>query len=120
MPKLPPPPPWQAQNRSGCSSGLTRSASPAAVTTSVSSSWSQVSPKCRLLNPKPPPSSSPLTPTVGHRPLGTARPVPARPSCRSRLRVPAPSVTVSARWSTRIDRIRASEMTRPRLAQYPA
>ena len=79
-PKLPPPPPWQAQNRSGWDRGLTLSTVPEAVTTWVSSRESQVRPWCLLVKPNPPPSSSPVRPTDGHRPVGAATPVPASPA----------------------------------------
>ena len=113
IPKFPPPPPWQAHIRSGWDRALTRSTSPHAVTTSVASSWSQVRPMCRLLNPNPPPSSSPLTATEGHRPPGVATPVPARAAYRSRFSAPGPSRIVSDSRSTRTQFIRASEMTSP-------
>src|SRR5450756_2558775 len=74
-PKLPPPPPRQAQYRSACSVGLAVSTLPFAVTISTDSRASQVRPYARAVTPTPPPSVRPEMPTVGQEPPGTARPV---------------------------------------------
>src|SRR6185437_9078775 len=80
-PKFPPPPPWQAQNRSllCCGSALAVSTAPFAVTICNDSRLSQVSPYARAVTPMPPPRARPAMPTVGQDPPGTARPLAARP-----------------------------------------
>ncbi|MGZ6787263.1 MAG: hypothetical protein ACXVEL_13035, partial [Nocardioidaceae bacterium] len=70
-PRLPPPPPREAQNRSGSRSAWTCRSRPSAVTTVSSSSASQVSPKARDSTPTPPPRVSPAAPTDGQVPVGT-------------------------------------------------
>ena len=78
MPKLPPPAPRQAQNRSLFSRALQVSARPSASTMRVSFRPSQVRPCARMLKPMPPPSTRPghadfLAAAMGHRaPEGTA------------------------------------------------
>src|SRR5215813_13187543 len=78
-PKLPPPPPRQAQNRSAFwveSHVLTW---PSAVTICSDFTLSLVSPKARDTTPTPPPRVRPAIPTVGHDPPGTPRPCAASP-----------------------------------------
>ena len=73
-PKLPPPPPLQAQNSSGRVRASQVTVCPEAVTSSAAMSWSEVSPNFRELRPTPPPNVSPATPTVGQDPAGMATP----------------------------------------------
>src|SRR5262249_33769384 len=75
IPKFPPPPPRSAQYRSGCSCAFATTAVPSARTTVASSRWSLVSPNFLPDSPIPPPCVSPATPTVGHVPPGTMRPL---------------------------------------------
>lgn len=63
-PRLPPPPPFSPQNRSGWEQALAVRAVPSAVTTSASSSPAAAKPKAFEKLPKPPLSTSPATPTV--------------------------------------------------------
>jgi hypothetical protein len=79
IPKLPPPPPRQAQKRSAFSSSLQVRRRPSAVTSVSSWSASQVRPCLREMNPTPPPSVMPAMPTVGQDPEGIAA-----SSCQSR------------------------------------
>src|SRR5947209_14090009 len=78
MPKLPPPPPRNAQNRSGSADTDTVRDAPSAVTTVADTSRSQVSPYLRDSTPMPPPSVRPAIPTDGQEPAGKHRPALAR------------------------------------------
>ena len=73
MPKLPLPP-RSPQKRSGFSSALAVTRSPAAVTTSADSRLSAVRPHLRSSQPLPLPSVSPAIPVVEKRPPVTASP----------------------------------------------
>ena len=73
-PKFPPPPPRQAQNRSGSWSRSQESRVPSAVTTSVETSRSQVRPYARDTTDTPPPRVSPPMPTSSELPSGIASP----------------------------------------------
>ena len=66
MPKLPPPPPRQAQNKSGFSVALSVLICPSAVTISLAINWSQPRPCSRMFKPMPPPSRKPAAPTVSN------------------------------------------------------
>src|SRR5919199_3213199 len=70
MPKLPPPPPRNAQNRSGCADKDAVRDRPSAVTTCAEISRSQVSPYLRDSTPSPPPRVRPAMPTDGQVPAG--------------------------------------------------
>ncbi len=94
MPKLPPPPPWQAQNRSLLVDALQLRIVPSAVTICTDSRASLVSPKARPSTPTPPPRVRPATPTVGQEPPGTARPRAASRLYRSMRCRPVPTRTV--------------------------
>src|ERR1700688_3945994 len=67
-PKLPPPPPRQAQYRSGLVAGSATTTLPSAVTIRGAGILSRVAPFSGAANPTPPPSASPATPTVGQEP----------------------------------------------------
>src|ERR1700733_5504807 len=60
----PPPPPFRAQNRSGFEQALAILISPSAVPTSASNGLAPARPKAFDQLPKPPPRTSPATPTV--------------------------------------------------------
>ena len=77
MPKLPPPPPRNAQNRSGCADADTVRDMPSAVTTLADTNRSQVSPYLRDSTPSPPPRVRPAMPTDGQVPAGRHRPASA-------------------------------------------
>ena len=77
MPKLPPPPPRQAQYRSGFVSASAVTSRPSAVTIRRDATLSHVSPKRRPARPMPPPSACPPIPTEGHDPAGIVAPAPA-------------------------------------------
>src|SRR6516164_5489474 len=78
-PKLPPPPPRQAQNRSGLVLALHVLSWPSAVTICRDFTLSLVRPYARDTTPTPPPRVSPAMPTVGQDPPGTARPCAESP-----------------------------------------
>ena len=73
-PKFPPPPPRQAQNRSGFRCGLHCLTTPSAVTIVKLRRLSQVRPSLRPANPTPPPRARPAMPTEGHDPAGIVTP----------------------------------------------
>ena len=77
-PKLPPPPPRHAQNRSGLSFGPARYRVRLRVDEIDRRRLSAESPNGRASNPYPPPSVCPDMPTVGQLPAGSARPRGAR------------------------------------------
>src|SRR5580693_1955705 len=80
-PKLPPPPPRNAQYRSALSSGVAVIASPLGKTTDADTSASHGRPHCRASDPRPPPRVKPAIPTVGQLPLGINRPCAASVVC---------------------------------------
>src|SRR5581483_12492587 len=69
-PKLPLPPPRNAQNRSASCCALAARILPDASTISIELMLSQASPKGRPKRPKPPPSEWPATPTGKQVPAG--------------------------------------------------
>src|SRR3978361_377135 len=75
-PKFPPPPPRNAQNKSGSTDADTVRDVPSAGTTGADTSRSQVNPYLRDSMPIPPPSVRPAIPTDGHVPAGRQRPTP--------------------------------------------
>jgi hypothetical protein len=76
-PRLPPPPPREAQYRSGLWSASQVSSRPSAVTIWTDSITSQVRPYFLDTTPIPPPSASPLIPTVAQVPAGMLTPLAA-------------------------------------------
>ncbi|CKR77436.1 Uncharacterised protein [Mycobacterium tuberculosis] len=92
-PKLPPPPPRNAQNRSGWSVADAVTAWPLGSTTDADVNWSQSRPACRELAPSPPPSACPATPTVGQVPVGMPRPAAANTWCMAYKPVAGVTVT---------------------------
>ncbi len=94
IPKLPPPPPRQAQNRPGLLSASAVRTLPSAVTIWTARMLSQVIPNARPVSPIPPPSANPPRPTVGHEPPGVVAPWRASAAYRSIRLVPAPAVAV--------------------------
>src|SRR5580693_7003772 len=80
-PKFPPPPPRNAQNRSGLLAADAVTAWPLGSTTDADVNWSQSRPACRELAPSPPPRACPAAPTDGQVPVGMPRPAPASASC---------------------------------------
>src|SRR5262249_9983200 len=72
-PKLPPPPPRNAQNRSGFSAAEAVTAWPPGNTTVADVSASESRPACRDWAPSPPPRACPAAPTVGQVPVGIPR-----------------------------------------------
>src|SRR5437660_2777792 len=77
-PKLPPPPPRSAQNRSGLLAADAVTAWPPGSTTDADVNWSHSRPACRDWAPIPPPKACPAAPTDGHVPVGMPRPAAAR------------------------------------------
>src|ERR1700751_2263220 len=77
-PKLPPPPPRSAQNRSGLLAADAVTAWPGGSTTDADVNWSQSRPACRDWAPIPPPRACPAAPTDGQVPVGMPRPGAAR------------------------------------------
>src|SRR6201988_4402156 len=86
-PKLPPPPPRSAQNRSGLLAADAVTAWPPGSTTDADVNWSQSRPACRDWAPSPPPRGWPEAPTEGQVPVGIPRPAPARVWCMASKRV---------------------------------
>ena len=76
-PKLPPPPPRLAQNKSGSDAAFACSVRAWLSTTVTCCRVSQVRPCDRASSPWPPPVRWPETPTVGQLPACTARPCAA-------------------------------------------
>ena len=70
IPKLRPPPPRQAQNRSAFCFSSQVSSFPSAVTIRSDSTASEVVPSFREARPTPPPSARPPRATVAHEPAG--------------------------------------------------
>src|ERR1700722_6773256 len=69
-PKFPPPPPRNAQNRSGLLAADAVTARPPGSTTDADVNWSQSRPACRDWAPSPPPKACPEAPTEGQVPVG--------------------------------------------------
>ena len=101
----PPPPPRTAQNRSVFCVRSARTSAPSAVTSSTASTLSDERPCMRAIQPMPPPSEYPTTPTFGEEPCNAARPCAPASSTTSSHRTPA---------STRARRCSASTST-PRI-----
>ncbi len=116
-PKLPPPPPRQAQNRSSLADADAVSSRPSAVTTSSDCTLSHVSPKLRPNTPTPPPNVSPAMPTVGHDPPGSTTPDCPRVLYTSINRAPAPTTAVARSWATVTVAIRVTSTTSPVLSE---
>jgi len=76
-PKFPPPPPRNAQNRSGFSAADAVTAWPPGSITVADVSASQSRPACRDWAPSPPPRACPAAPTDGQIPVGMPRPAAA-------------------------------------------
>src|ERR1700761_2496410 len=76
-PKLPPPPPRNAQNRSGLLLADAVTACPLGSTTDADLNASHISPACRECAPSPPPRAWPEAPTDGQEPVGMPRPAAA-------------------------------------------
>src|SRR5436190_24019597 len=72
-PKLPLPP-LSAQNRSECSSALTATCAPSAVTSEYARVLSQERPQLPMSQPTPPPNVSPAMPVVETTPPVVAKP----------------------------------------------
>ena len=89
----PPPPPRSAQNSSGSWSASTRRRSPEASTTSKARTLLHASPYARLSQPVPPPSASPVTPTLAARPSTGASPCSPAAAATSPASAPAPART---------------------------
>ncbi len=120
-PKFPPEPPRQAQKTSGFTfAPHVRVGSTDATTTVVERRLSLAMPYIRALYPKPPPRSSPLTPTPGQMPPGNMTSYEGSFEKRSRFRAPPPRVTVERSGETdTVLRFRMS-MSRPVVVEYPA
>src|ERR1700759_5257189 len=73
-PKFPPPPPRNAQNRSGLLAADAVTAWPLGSTTDADLNASHIRPACREWAPSPPPRAWPEAPTDGRVPVGLARP----------------------------------------------
>src|ERR1700730_17751893 len=73
-PKLPPPPPCSAQNRSGWLVAEAVTAWPLGSTTDADLNASDIRPACREWAPSPPPRACPEAPTDGQVPVGIPRP----------------------------------------------
>src|SRR5689334_21406326 len=80
-PKLPPPPPRSAQNRSGLLAADAVTTWPLGSTTDADVNWSQSRPACRDWAPMPPPNACRAAPTDGQVPVGTPRPAAANVRC---------------------------------------
>src|SRR3984957_10729817 len=92
-PKLPPPPPRQAQNRSSFCVDSHCRRTPSAVTISTDAVWSHGRREARENTRMPPPNANPAMTTVGHEPPGKRSPCAARPAYTSINLDPAPTVT---------------------------
>src|SRR5271154_6694044 len=80
-PKFPPPPPRNAQNRSGWELADAVTVWPPGSTTVADRNASDISPACREWAPSPPPRAWPAAPTAGQVPVGIPRPAAARTWC---------------------------------------
>ena len=112
-PKLPPPPPREAQNRSELSSALAWSTHPLASTISSSSRLSIIRPYGRDRMLWPPPRVNPAMPVLGQRPFGTANPSEPSVSAKAKSRRPVCTVAVSHSWSTSTWVISLTSITMP-------
>src|SRR5215469_8083348 len=92
-PKLPPPPPRNAQNRSGWSLADAVTAAPPGNTTDADVNASDIRPACRDWAPSPPPRACPAVPTDGQVPVGIPRPAAASASCSAYRPVAGVTVT---------------------------
>ena len=90
---------------------------PSASTTVADRSESHVRPNRRPTTPWPPPSVSPLMPTVAHVPTGITAPVAATPAATSITLAPAPIVAVPA--PVRSVAISETSITIPSESEYP-
>src|ERR1700721_313047 len=80
-PKFPPPPPRNAQNRSGWELADAVTVCPPGSTTVADRNASDISPACGEWAPSPPPRACPAAPTDGQVPVGMPRPAPASTRC---------------------------------------
>src|ERR1700690_125733 len=119
-PKLPPPPPRQAQKRSLSWLASQSRIWPSAVTTCTDSMLSQVSPYARETTPTPPPSARPAIPTLGHDPPGTVTPWAASLAYRSMRKVPEPTVATPDPLSTPIEFMPVTSTISPDVLDQPA
>src|SRR5487761_50227 len=119
-PKLPPPPPRHAQNRSLSRPASQSRVAPSAVTTWTDSRLSQVRPYARETTPIPPPSARPAIPTVEHEPPGTVTPWAASVAYRSMSRVTDPTVATPEPLSSRTEASSVPSTARPVLLDQPA
>ncbi len=120
-PKLPPPPPHRAQNRSPSGYGesaRTRRTRPSAVTISTSRRWSQARPQARVNADRPPPRVTPARPMVGHRPSG--RPAPAAASARWACWPLTPAPNLAYPPPTAVELRELTSTTSPGPVEYPA
>ena len=108
-----PPPPRNAQKRSGFSVSEAVSTSPAAVTTRAETRLSIARPYFRLSHPIPPPRVRPPTPVWLIRPTGTARPCSCVAASSVPSRAPPPTFTRRASGSTDTAFMALRSMTRP-------
>src|ERR1700739_289904 len=92
-PKLPPPPPRNAQNRSGWLLADAVTAWPPGSTTDADINGSQSRPACRDWAPSPPPRACPEAPTDGQIPVGMPRPLAASAWCSAYKPVAGITVT---------------------------
>src|ERR1700728_749169 len=92
-PKLPPPPPRNAQNRSGWLLADAVTAWPPGSTTVADLNASHIRPACRECAPSPPPRACPALPTDGQVPVGIPRPAAASVWCSAYSGVAGVAVT---------------------------
>src|SRR6201993_1487791 len=93
-PKFPPPPPRNAQNRSGLLAADTVTAWPLGSTTDADLNASHIRPACREWAPSPPPRACPEAPTEGQVPVGMPRPPAAKAWCIAYKLVAGVTVTM--------------------------
>src|SRR6266536_1018148 len=110
-PKLPAPPPRNAQNKSAWWRASHSTIWPSARTISALSRLSDVRPNMRPRIPRPPPSVSPAIPTEGHDPPGIVTPALPSASYSSPSRAPAPILAYPSATST--ERIGETSITIP-------
>src|ERR1700745_800296 len=92
-PKLPPPPPRNAQNRSGWLAADAETAWPPGSTTVAALNASHIRPACREWAPSPPPRACPELPTDGQVPVGMPRPAAGSAWCIAYSSVAGVTVT---------------------------
>ena len=119
-PKLPPPPPREAQYRSLSRAWSQSRIRPSAVTICTESRLSQVRPKARDTTPMPPPSVSPAIPTVGHEPPGTAALSAASLEYMSISKAPDPTRASPEALSSSTEAIWDTSTIRPDVPDQPA